>query len=421
MIPKEKNNDKARFGTFGNLITVILILLVLYVVYHVILGFGESVSTTPAGLVSDTREIVLEGIVFRDEKVVYSGNGAIFPVVCEGELASVGSEIARVYPRVGNSDVMHRINELENNLSILKKSKMTGMVSAIEIAELEREVDSLYSELMRVISLGETHKISSLEDRILIAQNKLKICKGEVGSFNSQIAQIENELKSMYASYKGEAEYIFAEQSGYLYYSADGYEKEFTLEALENITPNEIEKYLAWVKKKPNASNESAIKLVLGHTWYIAVACDLDTATMLSVGEKYQVTLFDYMPRELSVTLEKIGETQGNSVVLTFSSTTLPTDFDYTRYQELRLDIRGFEGYRVPREALCKNTDENGNVSAGVFVLDASVVRYKKVEIIAEEGGYYIVSKSDDDEFLNLNDLIITDPRGMYDGKVLSR
>lgn len=418
MIPKEKNNDK---NGFSRVITVILILLVLYVAHHVIWGLGESVSTTPAGLVSESKEIVLEGIIFRDEELIYSGNGAIFPIISDGELSTLGSQVARVYPNSDNTDAMLRISELENKLSVLKESKIGGIVSALEIAELERKVDLLYTELMLATSKGETHRISSLEREILIAQNKLWACKGNTTDFDSQISQIEDELKHLYASFEGEAEHIFAEQSGYIYYSADGYENQFTLEALDGFTPKEMSGLLSQVRKIPDASNENVIKLVRGYKWCIAAMCNVERASMLSVGEEYEITLFDYMPRELSVTLEKISDTQDDSVVLTFSCTTLPRNFDYTRYQVLRLNAYGMEGYRVPKEALSAHLDENGNKITGVFVLDTSVVRYKRVEIISEESGYYIVSRSDDDGFLKLNDLIITDPEGMYDGKVLSR
>ena len=70
--------------------------------------------------------------------------------------------------------------------------------------------------------------------------------------------------------------------------------------------------------------------------------------------------------------------------------------------------------------------EESGEMKTGVYILNASVVQYKKVEIIGESEGYYIVakndiSKEDHHEYLNINDIIILETKGMYDGRILKR
>ena len=138
-------------------------------------------------------------------------------------------------------------------------------------------------------------------------------------------------------------------------------------------------------------------------------------------------TVFDIKERNIRVTLEKIGESNGDRTLLVFSCNTMPEGFDYTRYQSFKLDISSIEGYRVPIEALQRIVDKDtGEEKIGVYILDASVVYFRKVEIIAEGNGYYIVAKLDKSkenyyEYLNLNDLIILEPSGMHDGKTLKR
>ena len=78
-------------------------------------------------------------------------------------------------------------------------------------------------------------------------------------------------------------------------------------------------------------------------------------------------------------------------------------------------------------EALVNVIDATtGEEKQGVYILNASVVYFRRVEIIAEDNGYYIVQKIDRSkenyqEYLNLNDSIIIDPDGMYDGKILKK
>ena len=74
----------------------------------------------------------------------------------------------------------------------------------------------------------------------------------------------------------------------------------------------------------------------------------------------------------------------------------MPEGFDFTRYQEFRLDVSSIEGYRVPKEAVVNVKDEEtGEKIIGVYILDASLVEFKRIEIIGESDGYYIVSKLD--------------------------
>jgi hypothetical protein len=159
----------------------------------------------------------------------------------------------------------------------------------------------------------------------------------------------------------------------------------------------------------------------------LASVCDEVTASALKVGKQYSIILFDVKERELKVTLEEIRESQNGECVIVFSCATMPEGFDYTRYQSFRLDITSISGYRVPKEALVTVLDkESGEEKTGVYIVQGSVAYFRRIEIIAEGNGYYIASELDKSkenykEYLNINDLIILEPDGVYDGKILSK
>ena len=157
----------------------------------------------------------------------------------------------------------------------------------------------------------------------------------------------------------------------------------------------------------------------------MATVCDEDKAALLEVGKSYNVTLFDIKEYELSFKLESCGAVENGKVVLIFSCLDMPEGFDFTRYQSFKLDISSIEGYRVPKEAIVSVVDkETGEKKTGVYIINASTVYFRRVDIISEGEGYYIVGKLDKSkenyqEYLNLNDLIVLDTGGMYDGRVL--
>lgn len=423
-----KAEKKPKFSFAWKALTIVISLLILYTVYHVFFGLTESVKTTPTGLVEQSNSVVLEGVVFRDEEPIATNNkGDMRPYLYDGERASVDAAVAAVYSKSAKEDLNSRIEELEESLDIYKQSNVKGIVSIVDIERVNDEIDQLYTSIMLALSNGDSYKAVRAERELLIAINTLKIYEGKVKNYNDEIAAIEAELDTLYNSFEGEKEYIFADKGGYFYHSCDGYEEMLTLTSLDTLTVNDLKDMTSLVKDKPITESKYQCKFVYDSTWHIATLCDNETVALLEEGKEYTATLFDIREREITVTLEKIGECDGEQTVLVFSCSTMPDGFDYTRYQSFKLDISSIEGYRVPKEALQTVLDkETGEEKVGVYILNASVVGFKRVEIIAESEGYYIVAKLDKSkenyrEYLNLNDLIILDTDGMYDGKVLTK
>lgn len=419
---------KARFSNAWKALVILISLLIIYTIYHVASGLVESVKTTPAGLVEQSTSVILQGVIFREEETIQTENrGDMRPYLYDGELATVDSAVAAVYSKGGHAEANTKIAELEEKLDILKKSNVRGLVSIVDIERLNSEISQLYTTIMLAVSDGDNYKVSRAQKELLICLNTLQIYEGKVKNYNSEIKRIENELDALYNSFEGEMEYIYADKSGYFYHSCDGYENELNSDVLEGLSLNGVKELVNKVQKNPVKKSDFRCKFVYGSTWSIATYCANATASLLEVGKKYDVVLFDVKERHLTFTLEKIGESDGESTMLVFSCSTMPEDFDYTRYQSFRLNISSTEGYRVPKEALVKLLDkQTGKEKVGVYVLNASVVEFKRVDIIAESEGYYIVEKFDKSkenyyEYLNLNDLIILEVAGMYEGKVLTK
>ena len=420
------NVKKTKYSRSWVALTVCIVILIIYTVYHVVFGLAESVPTTAAGIVEQSSSIVLEGVIFRDEETVKTQNKGDFrPYIANGELATVNSVVAAVYSKSGNEALNTRIAELEDELEILKESNVKGIVSVPDITKLNEEINSLYTSKMLAVANGDTHKVEKIERALLIALNKMRIYEGSVDNYDAEIAAIADELDTLYDSFEGEREYIFADRGGYFYHSCDGYENELTMDALASLDAGGLESVLEKVKREPEKASEYKCKFVYGHTWNIASLCDDASAALLTEGKTYSATLFDYKERDIKLTLERVGDSQNGYTLLIFSCSTMPEDFDYSRLQSFKLDVSSVEGYRIPKEALVTVLNkETGEEEVGVYIVSTSVISFKKIEVIGESDAYYIaavIDKSREDyrDYLALNDLIVLEPDGMYDGKLL--
>lgn len=401
--------------------TLIIFFLILYTLYHVFFGLSDSIETTAAGLVRESVSIDLEGIIFRDEKGI---EGNIYPYLNDGERITTGGVVGEKCSSF-SIDELERITQLKKDLYILEQSNDKALFSVVDIQQTEKQIDELYTAIMKAISSQNLYKAEKLKEQLLIALNKMEIYKGNIKNYDAQISSIKSELDNIYLSVRANKEYVYAENGGYAYYECDGYENELSLEKLSSLSANELRELTEKIKREPIKNTTLAYKLVFNHTWYLSSVCDKNIASKLREGNNYTVTFFDIKDRQIDMTLEKITD-NGDKTVLIFSCNVMPQDFEYLRYQEFKIDILGTEGYRVPKDAVQSLKYDNGNQIFGVYILESSVVHFRKIEILSEGDGYYIVSKIDASnekykEYLHLNDRIILNTKGMYEGKILKK
>lgn len=420
--PKKKNTNLAWIS-----ITVLLSLLIIYTVYHVFANVG-GVKTTPTGYAEHTSSTVIDGIVFRNEKALNSSyTGDIRYLVSDGERISNDAKIAEAYSNRSGEDLSAKIRELEEQLEIFQKSNDVGIISVTDIEKLNAQTEKLYSELMLAMSQNELAGVAEIEKELLICLNKKKIYDGTVSSYNAEISALETEINKLYASFGGDKETLTSSEGGYFYYNCDGYESILTLDTLSNLDLGELQDKINEVRSVPVKENDAVGKIVYDYTWYTACVCDASVASLLCEGELYEMTLFERKNTEVEMTLEKIGESDGEQTMLIFSCSVMPEGFSFGRYQTFEIKINSVKGYRVPSNAIYRITDsESGEEKVGVYILNASVVHFRRVEIIVECDGYYIVAECDRSldnykEFLDLNDLIIISGKDLYDGKIIDK
>jgi hypothetical protein len=159
---------------------------------------------------------------------------------------------------------------------------------------------------------------------------------------------------------------------------------------------------------------------------------------MMTEGEMRDV-IFTYNGElSLSMRLDRLirGE---DSYVCVFSTDYMPRDFEYTRCQPVKITMSSYTGFKVRISSVRLLGDLRG-----VYVLDGSTVKFRKISILTEDEGFYIVETSPDgtseyttetsegqtetteakDEgysWLRLHDNIITEGTGLYHGRLLGK
>ena len=120
---------------------------------------------------------------------------------------------------------------------------------------------------------------------------------------------------------------------------------------------------------------------------------------------------------------EESHELDTSKTYLLFSSFDLARISGLERHQSVRINLGSKTGYRIPAEALHTVGEDRG-----VYILVGNMIEFRRITIIGEGDGYYIVSTYERDfednlgseiPYLYINDLIVTSGKDLYDGKLL--
>ena len=208
--------------------------------------------------------------------------------------------------------------------------------------------------------------------------------------FKSQIKTL-NDTKLSLLNDAGKAGYaVMAHEAGYYYSNVDGYENVFDSDSISNMT---LESYDVMVNTPPmNYVGNVCGKLVTDHIWYAMCKVSSSEAYYFDGGKNYDVEFTSSSGLVVPMMLErKISENGKDDVVLVFSSSTLPDNFEYVRKQPIRLVYESYSGLKVP-----KDTVRVVDGVKGVFVTGGTTVKFKMINDIYSFGNYYIVDSDKD-------------------------
>lgn len=403
-------NNWRRVGLF-----LLSVAMLAFLLYHT-LGADRVLAETVAAVRAVEYEITgLTGYVFRDEQPLYSQNGgAAVYLVEDGARVAVDTELARVYATGNTAEYLAARRAIEARMELIEQAVALGRPTVGGMDDTEAAMEQAYSAYMAALSRGDIAEAQALSDQLFVALGADSILRGDT-ALTEELASLRAQLEALNNSFGGGYVSLKNQESCYFFYECDGYESVYDVSLLDTLDAAGLRALAA----QPKAVGSPVGKLVHDYEWFMAMAAGGDVCGKLEEGNYYDVTLAG--GRVLSMYLERIGQPESGDGILIFSCGTMPEGFDYGRVQQVELLVDSTAGYRVPEAALYQQKGFDG-----VYVLSASEVIFRRVNILYRGDGYVVVAERDYstenyDEFLNLNDQIIVSLSDgeLYDGRIL--
>ena len=389
---------------------LLCIFFLTYAIYHIGNAFREKIS-----LFTVTKESLeytedLSGYIFRDETVLYGTGISCSYKYEDGEKIAKNSTVAKSY-RTENANLRKSIEILESKIDILKKSA-TSLY--IDLEQTDKKISELRTDIALKISSGNVSSVERLQNDLLVLLHQRSLAEQNKKNYDAEITALQAELAVLLSSESAISIDVISPSSGYFYSYTDGLESLFTGSAAQNIS---FESYDDIISATPSKSSAAVGNVASIGKWYFVCKTEISKAEEIVTDKMYECVFTDNSCEERIPLLAeiKIVDPKSSEVILVFSSTSMKSNFDFSREQRATFYIAKAEGLRVPSSAI--RVEEGQTI---VYIIKEGVCRPRKINIIFEKSGYCIVSLPENNTFLAMYDRIITDQNGLYDGMVIN-
>ncbi len=425
---KKKEIKVYKQAVVNAVILAVILGLFLYFGVQLSRSFSVSVSTQRTQIVTDSEYVYLDGYIFRDEiPVAKAQNGVVDYRLENGAKIGVGSAYVDFYalPDRSESDckkIEEQLRSLTEQLRRLQ-SKHTDHGTVSDLAHIDGVISRSYYAYIDAISNGDLTGAHKNGETLLSALVDYTVVTGKDGVAADITAGLEQKKADLLSSLGVSAKTLYADKSCYFFYETDGYENIFDSALLEGLTYNGL---LALAEKEPMESSNLMGKKILTPEWQLVLPVEGADAARFEEGKVYEIGFRDAGGQIIDMVLEKIyADEQGS--YLQFCCFDLSAASDFARTQSVKILMEKKNGYKIPSDSLAELNGEKG-----VYILIGTVVEFRRVTVIGEGNGYYLVKTYEKEmaaleeagiengtPYLYINDLIITSGTDLYDGKHL--
>ena len=371
---------------------------------------------TESAVMGDLEETVnVPGIFFRNEEPIDNAGYQFLDVVRnEGERVAANGVVARVYSDAQSAKSRKEIRNLKAKIAtyedVLKNSgSYQGSNNGIE-----DEIYSLSSDIALQVHSGSANDAFLGADSLVISVMKRKIASGDLVSYDTFLESLRSELKRLENSSRDSVRTITTSKSGYFSMVSDGLESYFDSSLLDSLTVDGFDEAFAKAQEK-SSNSESIGKIVHGNSWSLAMRVPAESVAQLDVNDTVYIRIPTFDSERIKCSVKDLRKS-GDECIVVLNSSIILDNILTLRVEDISLIIKTHSGIVVRQSALRKVDN-----SDGVYVKVGLLLKYKKVDIIYNDGKSAVIKYDvTDARGLRIYDQVVYKGSNLYDGKAVS-
>lgn len=394
------------------LIISVIVLIVLFVVIQFYKVTHIELKTQTATISTVYDKVSSEALFIRDESVVEkSPSGVTVACFQDGDKINVNGNVAMQFSSSKAAANYSKYAELTKQIKYYQTLEAQTVGQSADLETINEDIEQKvinYADGLAKNRIGDTAEDL---DSVLVRRQLI------IGEDVNLLSIIENlrDQRNNYQSYSKPDRYIKTDKSGVFSSYTDGYENLIDYSKVEETTIDGFKSALKAVDKAQNVSNNIG-KLVTSYTWYIQTLVSADTVKNLENGDYVNIVLKDDTSKSFKAEIVNGAEIAlgQKETLLVLKLNEMDADIAKLRKAEIEIRRNTYEGIKVPSEALHVLDGKKG-----VYVLIASQVKFREVNVIYSDDDYVLAEYDESNEkSIHLYDKIITQGKDLKDGKV---
>lgn len=394
------------------LIISVIVLIVLFVVIQFYKVTHIELKTQTATISTVYDNVSSEALFIRDESVVEkSPSGVTVACFQDGDKINVNGNVAMQFSSSKAAANYSKYAELTKQIKYYQTLEAQTVGQSADLETINEDIEQKvinYADGLAKNRIGDT---AENLDSVLVRRQLI------IGEDVNLLSIIENlrDQRNNYQSYSKPDRYIKTDKSGVFSSYTDGYENLIDYSKAEETTIDGFKSALKAVDKAQNVSNNIG-KLVTSYTWYVQTLVSVDTVKNLENGDYVNIVLKDDTSKSFKAEIVNGAEIAlgQKETLLVLKLNEMDADIAKLRKAEIEIRRNNYEGIKVPSEALHVLDGKKG-----VYVLIASQVKFREVNVIYSDDDYVLAEYDESNEkSIHLYDKIITQGKDLKDGKV---
>ena len=402
--------------------------LLCYVGYQAFQIFYSPIETETVYSYSVYETVDTEGFVVRNEKVLTKEvSGYIYYTAENGSRVAKDDAIAYVYESENDARLQQQINQLSAEIEQLRTIQSQGTSGRVNLDIINKQIDNALEGLMDTTNSASFTSLYGYHEQLLALLNKRQMTIGKATDFEERIAVLTQKKADLTAALHPSSQTITSsEVAGYFVSRADGYEDTLSYKEVAGLAPNEV---AAALKASPADIPAAAVGKVVGdYEWYLTCVLPVEKTTAIHEGDSLTIRLPFVSKEAVPVTVAAVNRERGGTAAVIFKCSYMSKELSGIRKEAIQIQVKHHEGLRVPTSAV--RTNENNET--GVYIRMGNAVAFRKIKIEYSTTEYSICkevgaikaenpdAEIDEKAYLRLYDEIISEGKGLYDGKIIN-
>lgn len=344
------------------------------------------------------NSIKVKALIVRNESATMLPAGVeINYTAGEGERVASGKKILEIVKNdQADESISLKIKQLDERIREIKQADINNNFFSKDKEKIESQIKARVADLKSIAKAGDLERLDEVKSDLAANLYKKSLIYGEGSFFGKNLEQLQKEKAILEEIYNNSIDVIYAQSSGVVSHSLDGYEQILGIENIKDFKVNNVREIMNSLEAGigDNGRNITAgVKIVENFEWYTCSLISFEQTKDLKSGKKIRLRFPELENAEVNGEIHEVSEPEDGIIMVIIRINEHVNGFQKKRIAEVDIIKNYNEGFTVPAKAIVVKDNIKG-----LYVLKKGKVKFIPIAVMNEEKERCLVRNLDKEE-----------------------